>query len=370
LDLKFESLRISERIALMLRSIYELYGYRNFRMGKFEEYDFYTENRDFLPAGPIITFTDMNGKLMALKPDVTMSIVRNTRASAESPERLYYTESIYRMSREVREFKEIYQIGVEYIGSMAPFISIELVNLACKSLACIEDNFVLDISHMGYLMGLFDSIPAVPEKKRALMSCIERKNAHELRRLAQECSLSPAVEERLLRLLRISGPLKDMLMEARALCVNDTMCAAVGELSQLSEVFPNAPLRLDFSATSDPKYYNGLMFRGFVQSVPCAVLSGGRYDQLLERMGKGNLAAIGFAIYLDEVERCFKLPNVWGYDAFILYGKDTDMGILYQATERLTAEGKRVGTGMTKPESLPIGVLYRLTGGTLVEGTP
>ena len=369
LELRAETLRKSERAALMLRGIYELYGYRNFRMGKFEEYDFYTENRDFLPPGPIVTFTDMNGKLMALKPDVTMSIVKNTRAAADAPERLYYTESIYRVSREVREFKEIYQIGVEYIGSVMPFVNIELVNLACRSLACIEDSYVLSISHMGYLAGLFESVPVAAEEKRALLGCIESKNAHELSRLARQYGLSPAEEERLVRLLRISGPLEDSLEEAHALCVNEAMRSAVKELEQLSGVLPDKPLRLDFSITSDPKYYNGLMFRGFVQSVPRAVLSGGRYDPLLRRMGKKNLEAIGFAIYFDEVERYFKQPSSFGYDAFILYGEDADLSALYRAAEGFAAAGRRVGTGTAVPANAEIGALYRLTGDTLTEET-
>ena len=110
-----ETLRKSEQIAYQFRSIFEHYGYQKFRMAKFEAYDFYTHYKDFLADSPILTFTDFSGKLMALKPDVTMSIVKNTRATGKCPEKLYYMESVYRLSREVREIKEIFQIGLEYI---------------------------------------------------------------------------------------------------------------------------------------------------------------------------------------------------------------------------------------------------------------
>ena len=49
-------------------------------------------------------------------------------------------------------------------------------------------------------------------------------------------------------------------------------------------------------------YYNGIVFKGFVQGVPVGVLSGGRYDRLMERVNK-KAGAIGFAVYLDEVDR-------------------------------------------------------------------
>ena len=63
-------LRREERIVFGLRALYSKYGYRPYRMSKFEEYDLYAGNRSFLPSGGVITFTDTNGRLMALKPDV------------------------------------------------------------------------------------------------------------------------------------------------------------------------------------------------------------------------------------------------------------------------------------------------------------
>ena len=65
-------------------SVFESYGYRQFRMSKFEEYDLYVRNKDFLLSDKIITFNDTNGKLMALKPDVTLSIIKNSLRRAPS----------------------------------------------------------------------------------------------------------------------------------------------------------------------------------------------------------------------------------------------------------------------------------------------
>lgn len=371
MELKLETLRKSEQVAYLLRSIYEQYGYRKFRMGKFEEYDFYTKNKDFLSSGQIITFTDLSGKLMALKPDVTMSIVKNTRASAGTPERLYYTESVYRMSREVREYKEIFQIGIEYIGEVTPYTNIELVNLALKSLACIEDAYVLDVSHMGFLTGLFESIDAPAEAKKGFLRCIESKNAHELGRLLEQYGVGAEDGERLLALTRLYGDMETSLKEARALAVNEAMHAAVGELQSLYDVFKQegaaSALRLDFSITSDSKYYNGLMFRGYVRSVPRAVLSGGRYDHLLKRMGKPELQAIGFAIYFDEVERYLKLPVHSGYDAVVLYEEGADLCALHHAVEQLVQSGKRVCAAKSMPENAGGAIVYKFDGNTLSE---
>lgn len=371
MELKLETLRKSEQITYLLRSIYEQYGYRKFRMGKFEEYDFYTENRDFLSDGQIITFTDLSGRLMALKPDVTMSIVKNTRATVRMPEKLYYTESVYRMSHEVREYKEIFQIGLEYIGEVTPYTNIEIVNLALKSLACIEQTYVLDVSHMGFITGLFDSISASAEAKKALLHCIESKNTHGLNRLIEQYDIEEIQGKRLLSLACISGNLGESLKDADKLAVNDTMREALDELQSLYDVFKQSgdanALRLDFSITSDSKYYNGLMFRGYVRSVPRAVLSGGRYDRLLMRMRKPELQAIGFAIYFDEVERYLKLPVHSGYDAVILYDKNTDLYALHRVVEEFVSLGKRVCAAEVIPENADDAKLYRLNRNKLTE---
>ena len=73
------TIKSDERIIFELRSIYNHFGYSRYRMSKFEEYELYLHNKDFLISDSVITFTDTNGRLMALKPDVTLSIVKNSR---------------------------------------------------------------------------------------------------------------------------------------------------------------------------------------------------------------------------------------------------------------------------------------------------
>lgn len=371
MELKLTSLRKSERTAYLLRSLYESRGYRNFRMGKFEEYDFYVDHRDFLSSAQIITFTDLNGKLMALKPDVTMSIVKNTRATAERPERLYYSESVYRQSREVREYKEIFQVGVEYIGAVTPCTTIELVDLALKSLALIEEDYVLDISHMGFLTGFFSAIDAPADAKKALVKCLEGKNAHELASIARAYGIDAKEIAPLEQLIRIGGPMESALKDARPLACNPAMEDALREMETLYGVFASSgtaqALRLDFSITNDSNYYNGLMFRGFVKSVPRAVLSGGRYDLLLKRMGKENLAAIGFGVSFDEIDRYFRQPAQNKYDAILLYGEDTDLVAFYHAMEQLTKQNLRVCALAVLPEDVGNAKLYRIEETELTE---
>ena len=67
------TMKSDEKATFELRGLYEKYGYSRFKTGKFEEYELYVRNKDFIAADSIITFSDTNGKLMALKPDLTQA---------------------------------------------------------------------------------------------------------------------------------------------------------------------------------------------------------------------------------------------------------------------------------------------------------
>ena len=104
MDKRFETRR--EQLTGRLRSLYESLGYSRFSMRRFEEYALYLENKSFLKSESVLTFTNPDGKLMALKPDVTLSIAKNTHATRASSEKFYYLENVYRQDRHSGAYQE------------------------------------------------------------------------------------------------------------------------------------------------------------------------------------------------------------------------------------------------------------------------
>ena len=51
-----------EQAGIGLKSVYRRYGYIPYKMSRFEEYDLYVRNKDFLVSDQIITFSDRCGK--------------------------------------------------------------------------------------------------------------------------------------------------------------------------------------------------------------------------------------------------------------------------------------------------------------------
>ena len=170
------------------------HGYRQFKMSKFEEYDLYVRNKDFLISDSIITFTDTNGKLMALKPDVTLSIVKNSKASEGGLEKVFYNENVYRVSRGGEAFREIMQVGAECIGEIDEYGLCEVLLLAAKSLETLSDSFVLDLSHMGILAAVLDGLGLTDAARAELLVCIGDKNLHTAREICRREGVSPEGE--------------------------------------------------------------------------------------------------------------------------------------------------------------------------------
>ena len=140
----FKMLKNDEKIVFGLRELYAEFGYSQYKMNKFEEYDLYVRNKNFLISDHIITFTDTGGKLMALKPDVTLSIVKNTKDEPEGLKKVYYNENVYRVTGKTGSYREILQTGLECIGEVDRYCLFEVLTLAVKSLAALSEEYVFD----------------------------------------------------------------------------------------------------------------------------------------------------------------------------------------------------------------------------------
>ena len=295
-----------ERAALVLRALYAENGYVPYKLNKFEDYDLYVNNKDFLVSEGIISFTDTNGNLKALKPDVTLSIVRDCSKGADAVTRVYYNETVYRVSKDTHSFQEILQTGLECIGSIGERDISQVLMLALKSLACLQSDHVLDVSHLGIIPALTHAMGLDERTTAAVLKCAGEKNTHGAAAICREAGAEEAAIETLCRLLRVSGSPAETLPELRELLVGTAAGPALAEFEAVLSGVPaeaaEKGLRIDLSTVGDPKYYNGVVFKGYLNGVSCAVLSGGQYDTLLRRMRRGG-RAIGFAVYLDTLER-------------------------------------------------------------------
>lgn len=308
-------LKSEERAVFTLRKLYSRYGYAPYKMSRFEEYDLYVRNKDFLVSDKIITFSGDRGRLLALKPDVTLSIVKNAPEAPGVVQKVYYNENVY------RDYREIMQAGLEAVGDLSSYDIAEVVILAVRSLQLLGEAFVLDISHMGLVSAVLDSCGFAGEEKNQAMEFLRRKNTHELRSLCKAENWS--------KLEALLGCHELDTLEAVLTTRQEK--AALQELKKLWEVLESIgcaeSVQLDFSVSSDLKYYSGVVFRGYLAGIPSSILSGGQYDKLPQKMGR-KARAIGFAIYVDLLQQLHREETAYDVDTVILHDGTADTSLL------------------------------------------
>ncbi len=348
-------LKNEERAIFTLRALYKQYGYLPFKMSKFEEYDLYVQNKDFLVSDRVITFNDTNGKLLALKPDVTLSIIKNTAFEDGCKQKVYYNENVYRVSPSTHQFKEIMQTGLECIGDIDLYDIFEVVYLGAKSLACVSEDFSLDISDMAIFSAILDEASDNEMFKREITRLISEKNRHEAQALCEKYSLDKKSTEALLSLIGMYGEMSRVLEMLAPICVGEKAKKAYDSLVQLCTLLMKteyaSKIKLDFSVVNDMNYYNGIVFKGFLNGIPEGVLSGGEYDTLMRRMGRKS-NAIGFALYLDLLEELDKSVRDYDVDVLLIYDESTDPVCVIEAKNKLVAENKSVSAQKAIPQKL------------------
>ncbi len=337
------SIKSDELVIYSLKKLYEKYGYTQYKMNKFEEYDYYVRNKDFLVSDQIITFNDTDGKLMALKPDVTLSIIKNGSDEKGDIQKVYYNENVYRVPKGSGSYKEIMQVGLECIGDTDSYTIYETLLLALKSLEIISPDYVLDISDMGIVSELIGSKSS--SEKKLILKCIGEKNPHDI----------PSAEnsQKLQKLARTYGSSEEVA-EALSEIYEGKLSAHAKRLIHTAAALENegfgGKIRIDFSVLNDMRYYNGIVFKGFVNGIPTSILSGGQYDGLMEKVGRKS-GAVGFAVYSDLLKQYAESHSQYDVDTVVIYGEDTDISKIRSAIKGLSDAGS-VLTRKTPPKNL------------------
>ncbi|MEG2054365.1 MAG: ATP phosphoribosyltransferase regulatory subunit, partial [Oscillospiraceae bacterium] len=200
------------------------------------------------------------------------------------------------------------------------------------------------LGHIGFVAGLLDSLEVDGTVREKLEGFIAGKSRHELATAATLAGIGEADTARLLCICDLSGEFTATLEKAKKICTGKKMQNAIFELEQIYTAVSgeNAEnISLDLSLLNDTEFYDGILMAGYIKGLPRPVLAGGRYDGMMQKLGK-NAGAIGFALYLDELARIVNDKKEYDVDVLILSEQCTNYAELLAQVNRLTNEGKTV----------------------------
>ena len=283
-------------------------GYNEVRTPFLEFYDVFNLSDEAIPMDSMYKLTDHKGRLMVLRPDNTLPIARMTATKlshAQLPIRVYYSQHSFAIGQSLRgESDQNAQTGIELIGAGGRKADLEVIVMAINALRSNLSDFRFEIGHAGILKALSENLGVDDETREEIRYDIESKNYGALSELLEQLPDSNTVRA-LRQLPRMFGG-AEVLEQAYALFEGCGVSAYLDELGDiyntLSQLGLGDKLIFDFGMVHRKDYYTGILFAAYAHGSGNQVLSGGRYDNLLEKFGFPT-PACGFAVYLDELTK-------------------------------------------------------------------
>ena len=333
-------------VLLNIRKMYDSYGYKKISLPSFEEYDLYNENKDFIDRN-VLTVMSPNGKLLALRPDITLSVAKKvSKDQSLKYSKIYYQENTYNLTKYVG-YEENEQLGIELIGKESTFLDFEIINLAIKSLDIINKKSMIVLSHAGFISSIFENFDLEYEIKEEIFDCINRKNSHDIQKtLENNKYISENVKKLIYKIPELSGNLENVEKKLLKYDINDNTKKILSELKQLNSLlmkfYKKSKIIFDFSIVKNLNYYNGIILQGYIENFPNVILTGGRYDKLFEKFGV-DTGAVGFAILTDGLKGYYKDTDKKDFEVLIAYD-DSNFEKLVEIVNDFQKRGLRVRT--------------------------
>ena len=346
-DYIFDECSRKSHVTGSLKKIFKERGYRRVMTPIIEFYDVFGASADYLPQENMYKLMDNKGRLMVLCPDGTIPIARLTATRLlhmEMPLRLYYSHNVYRMANGLRgRSSEIYQCGVELIGSGSIRSDLEIMEMAAASLEDISNGagYRLELCHIGYFKALMDSLGADEETQEEIRRNIEQKNFASLNDLLEQFPNNEAAAA-LKYLPRLFGG-EEVFEQAYALFDDENARDSLNYLrniyNSLQQLGLGDKVIIDLGLVNQAEYYTGIIFRGYFNEVGEPVLSGGRYDNLLSDFGAA-LPAIGFAVNVDLASSIVEKHAPLTADVLVMAADDSYLVKAIQYRKQLIAKGQ------------------------------
>lgn len=291
----------------ILKVLY-LYGYEHMETPSFEYFDIFNKDRGSVGDREMFKFFDRDNNTLVLKPDMTPAVARCVAKyymDEKNPLRLCYLERTFKNNTSYQgRLKETTQTGAELIGDNSPQADAELLAMIIEALkAAGLKEFQVELGHADFYRGLAEEAEMDEETQEILRDLIENKNYFGVEDLLTSRGVKEETKQGFLKLLELFGS-ADQIGQARELTSNPRALKAIERLEQIQQLLEDYGLAdyvsYDLGMVSRYQYYTGIIFKGYTYGTGDYIVTGGRYDRLLEQFGKDS-PAVGFAIEVDRV---------------------------------------------------------------------
>ena len=306
-DILVKECELKFKIETAAREVFARHGYHVVQPPMFEYYDVY--DAAVTKAENMFKFFDNNGRMLALRPDLTTSVARiaATKPLGELPYRIAYSGSAFRndetFSNDRR--REFSQAGIELIGNGGTDADAEIIEIAIEALLKFGvKDFQIDMGHADYYKGLAEIAGLDPIVSDKLRANINDKDFVAIEGILDGIDIDEKLKEVFMELPKMFGGIETAVAAAKNPIIGEKSRAALENLISVYEILKGKGLdkyiSTDLGMVPNLDYYTGIIVKGFAKGVAFPICSGGRYDNLTEKFGKA-LPATGIAIGIERV---------------------------------------------------------------------
>ena len=306
-DILVKECELKFKIETAAREVFARHGYHVVQPPMFEYYDVY--DAAVTKAENMFKFFDNNGRMLALRPDLTTSVARiaATKPLGELPYRIAYSGSAFRndetFSNDRR--REFSQAGIELIGNGGTDADAEVIEIAIETLLKFGvKDFRIDMGHADYYKGLAEIAGLDPIVSDKLRANINDKDFVAIEGILDGIDIDEKLKEVFMELPKMFGGIETAVAAAKNPIIGEKSRAALENLISVYEILKGKGLdkyiSTDLGMVPNLDYYTGIIVKGFAKGVAFPICSGGRYDNLTEKFGKA-LPATGIAIGIERV---------------------------------------------------------------------
>ncbi|HEY5276319.1 MAG TPA: ATP phosphoribosyltransferase regulatory subunit [Coriobacteriia bacterium] len=361
-DVLFEEAAERRVVTAAVSDVFMRYAYRFVETPAVEEYATLEAAVGATVSGAAFRLVDLDGSLLALRPEMTLPIARLAAArlgGSSGPQRLCYAADVYREHASLRgESRQFAQLGVELLAVSGPASDAEVVCVLVDALRATGlTEFTVGVGTVAVLRALIGAAASTPEWAASLMAAAHARNLVAFDALTAAQGVPSAVGSALRTVVRIAGG-----REAIAACreaAGAVGCAgALDALESAWDLLEAAGaadrVRVDFGILRSFDYYTGLIVEAYAPGLGLPLGGGGRYDDLLAAFGT-PMPAAGFALSLERVMIALAAQGVEvpvrGIDALV----GGDPAACARVCSRLRAGGWRVQASATRTADALVG---------------
>ncbi|MCF7687188.1 MAG: histidine--tRNA ligase [Cephaloticoccus sp.] len=337
------------------------FGFAEYDAPVLEPLDLYKAKSGDEIEAQLFSFTDKGGREVALRPEMTPTVCRLVGAKANAlkrPIKWFSIAEFYRYERMQKgRGRSFCQLNADLFGEPGPEAEIELIGMLVQSLCAFgltEQDFYVRLSDRNLWFYYLGAMGLDELRIKSLLGAVDRfeKYGDDAFKgyIEQFGSLDSDLKQKVLSFLQIKSL---AALEATLASVdNDKITERLADwrklLGGLAAMGLTRYIEVDLGVVRGLAYYTGFVFEAFDRKGELrAIAGGGRYDDLVEKLGGPTLPAVGFAIgdmtFALLLEQRGLMPAfVQAVDVYCVIGGAPERAAAFGAIQALRAAGYRV----------------------------